>query len=101
MPYATIRGVSINYQILGERGPSMMLSPGGRNPASHVLPIAEAMAAKGYRVLLHDRRNCGASDVAFDPSKSEFEVWADDLEALLRQLDMVPAIIGGSSSGAR
>ena len=35
------------------------------------------------------------------PSRSEYEVWADDLDALLKQFDMAPAIIGGSSSGAR
>ena len=101
MPYANIGGVAINYEILGRRGPSMALSPGGRNPYAHVMPIAERMAAKGYRVLLHDRRNCGASDASFDPSRSEYEVWADDLDDLLTQFDMAPAIIGGSSSGAR
>ncbi len=84
MPYANIRGVAINYEILGDRGPSMALSPGGRNPYAHVMPIAERMAAKGYRVLLHDRRNCGASDASFDPSQSEYEVWADDLDELLQ-----------------
>jgi pimeloyl-ACP methyl ester carboxylesterase len=52
-------------------------------------------------VLLHDRRNCGASDASFDPSRSEYEVWADDLAEMLKQLNMAPAIIGGSSSGAR
>jgi len=101
MPYANIRGVAINYEILGRSGPSMALSPGGRNPYPHVMPVAERMAAKGYRVLLHDRRNCGASDASFDPTRSENEVWADDLDELLKQFDMAPAIIGGSSSGAR
>jgi pimeloyl-ACP methyl ester carboxylesterase len=101
MPYANINGVAINYQILGSRGPSMALSPGGRNPHQHILPVAERLAAAGYRVLLHDRRNCGASDASFDPSRSEYEVWADDLDELLKQFDMAPAIIGGSSSGAR
>jgi pimeloyl-ACP methyl ester carboxylesterase len=101
MPYVDIGGVAINYEILGSRGPAMALSPGGRNPYQHVMPIAERMAAQGYRVLLHDRRNCGASDVSFDPSRSEYEVWADDLGDLLKQFDMTPAIIGGSSSGAR
>ena len=101
MPRADIRGVSINYEILGDHGPSMMLSPGGRNGYAAIKPFAQKMANKGYRVLVHDRRNTGSSDVAFDGSKSEYEVWADDLELLLRQLDMTPAIIGGSSSGAR
>ena len=34
MPYADIRGVAINYEILGNSGPAMALSPGGRNPLS-------------------------------------------------------------------
>src|SRR6185312_16203999 len=66
-----------------------------------IRPFARRMADAGYRVLVHDRRNCGASDVAFDASKSEYEIWADDLHALLRHLDMLPVIVGGSSSGAR
>ncbi|MBX9776867.1 MAG: alpha/beta hydrolase [Xanthobacteraceae bacterium] len=102
MPYANVGGVALNYEILGPgSGPAMALSPGGRNPYQHIMPIAKEMAANGYRVLLHDRRNCGASDVSFDATRSEYEVWADDLDELLRQFDMAPAIIGGSSSGAR
>src|SRR5215475_9535232 len=101
MPRADINGVSINYEILGERGPALALSPGGRNPPANVRRFAERMAAAGYRVLLHDRRNCGASDVAFDPRKSEYEVWADDLNALAGELGMLPAVFGGTSSGAR
>jgi len=101
MPRADINGVSINYEVLGERGPAMMLSPGGRNAISSIKSFGERMAALGYRVLLHDRRNCGASDVGFDPRKSEYEVWADDLHALAGQLGMLPLIVGGSSSGAR
>ncbi len=101
MPIASVRGVSLNYEILGDHGPAMALTPGGRNPLSNVKPYAEQMAARGYRVLIHDRRNCGASDVSFDGSKSEYEVWADDLHALLKQLGMLPAIVGGTSSGGR
>jgi pimeloyl-ACP methyl ester carboxylesterase len=101
MPYADIGGVAINYEVLGRAGATIALSPGGRNPYQHVLPIAERMAAMGYRVLVHDRRNCGASDASFDPSRSEYEVWADDLAELLKQLNLAPATIGGSSSGAR
>jgi pimeloyl-ACP methyl ester carboxylesterase len=101
MPLARINDVSINYEILGERGPAMALSPGGRRALNSVKPFAERMAAAGFRVLLHDRRNCGASDVAFDPQRAEYEVWADDLYALAGSLEMLPAIVGGYSSGAR
>src|SRR5262249_9979059 len=98
---ADINGVSINYEIIGERGPALALSPGGRNPLDHIRFLGERMAALGYRVLLHDRRNCGASDVSFDASKSEYEVWADDLRVLAGKLGMLPMIVGGTSSGAR
>jgi pimeloyl-ACP methyl ester carboxylesterase len=101
MPHATIDGVSINYEVLGDRGPAMALSPGGRNALDNVKLFAERMAAAGYRVLLHDRRNCGASDIGFDLRRSEYEVWADDLFGLAGSLGMLPVIVGGSSSGAR
>jgi pimeloyl-ACP methyl ester carboxylesterase len=101
MPYIDVRGVAIRYEILGEHGPTMALSPGGRNGMASVKPFAQRIANEGYRVLIHDRRNCGASDVAFDPGKSEYEVWAEDLHLLLQQLGMLPVIVGGSSSGAR
>jgi pimeloyl-ACP methyl ester carboxylesterase len=102
MPRANVNGVWLKYEILGPRGgPAMALTPGGRKSLAHVLPYASQMAAKGYRVLVHDRRNCGASDVAFDGDKSEYEIWAHDLHALLEQLGMLPAIVGGTSSGAR
>jgi len=101
MTIATVRGVAINHEIVGTRGPAMALTPGGRNPLGHVRSMAERMAAAGYRVLIHDRRNCGASDVAFDPGQSEYDGSADDLHALLAHYDMLPAVIGGASSGAR
>jgi pimeloyl-ACP methyl ester carboxylesterase len=101
MVLAIVRGITLNYEIIGDRGPAMALTPGGRNPLANVRAIAERMAAAGYRVLIHDRRNCGASDVAFEADTSEYDSCAADLHDLLKQLDMLPAIVGGSSSGAR
>ena len=105
MPSATINGAHINYEILeppgGRGGPALTLSPGSRNPIAEIAKLGTLMAEAGYRVLLHDRRNCGASDVGFDAKRSEYEMWADDLSGLLAHLKMAPAIIGGSSSGAR
>src|SRR5712692_11763128 len=101
MPTASVRGVTINYRIVGDRGPWVALSPGGRRDLGGVVPLAEQVAAAGYRVLLHDRRNCGASDVVIAGNESEYEIWADDLYALLAQLQALPAYVGGSSSGCR
>ena len=101
MPRMTVRGVSLNYKIVGDKGPWMALTPGGHRGMDGVESLAEKMAAGGYRVVVHDRRNCGLSDMAFDDTQSEFETWADDLHALMSELGALPAVIGGSSSGCR
>jgi pimeloyl-ACP methyl ester carboxylesterase len=54
-----------------------------------------------YRCLIYDRRNCGESDILIAGDKSEQEIWVDELAALLRQLDMAPAYLGGWSAGCR
>jgi pimeloyl-ACP methyl ester carboxylesterase len=101
MPEAVVRGVTINYDVIGTSGPWIALTPGSRRPYAELIDLSKAIAASGYRVLLHDRRNCGASDVAFDGSASEHEVWADDLCELGKQLGALPMYVGGSSAGAR
>jgi len=101
MPIATVRGVAINYEVLGERGPWVALQPGGRRGLDGVKPLAQKLAEAGNRVLVYDRRNCGASGISFDGGNSENEVWAADLHELLLRLDALPAFIGGSSSGCR
>ncbi len=101
MPFAKVRGVNINYQILGDHGPWVALSPGGRRDMSGIELLAGRVAELGHRVVIFDRRNCGASDVVIDGNESEYEIWADDVFELLRQLNALPAFVGGSSSGCR
>jgi pimeloyl-ACP methyl ester carboxylesterase len=101
MPYATVRGAAINYEINGSKGPWVSLSPGGRRPMEAVRSLAERIARAGYRVLLHDRRNCGASDVVIAGDESEYDIWADDLHTLLGDLGALPVHVGGASSGCR
>jgi pimeloyl-ACP methyl ester carboxylesterase len=101
MPLVNVRGVNINYKVLGSHGPWVALSPGGRRDISGIELLAGKVAEQGYRVVVFDRRNCGASDVVIDGEDSEYEIWADDIHELLRQLGALPAFIGGSSSGCR
>jgi pimeloyl-ACP methyl ester carboxylesterase len=101
MPVIKIRGVDINYQILGDAGPFVALQPGGRRGLVGVKALAEKLAEAGNRVLIYDRRNCGASGVAFDGGDAENEIWAEDLRVLLAELGASPAFVGGSSSGCR
>jgi pimeloyl-ACP methyl ester carboxylesterase len=101
MPTANVDGVKIAYEIVGTSGPVVAMVPGGRRGAAEMKPFAEKIAAGGFRVLLHDRRNTGASDMLLDDSDTEEMTWADEWHALLKQLGFVPAFISGSSSGAR
>jgi pimeloyl-ACP methyl ester carboxylesterase len=77
------------------------LAARGRRGLVAVKSLGKKIAEAGNRVLVYDRRNCGASGISFGGGGSENEVWADDLHELLSQLDALPAFIGGSSSGCR
>jgi pimeloyl-ACP methyl ester carboxylesterase len=101
MPLLHVRDINIHYRVLGERGPWLALITGGRRGFTEFVPLAEKIAAHGVRVLLHDRRNTGASDVVIDGSDGEEEIWTDDLYELLGKLGARPAVVGGASSGAR
>lgn len=101
MPTARINGVEIPYEILGSSGPWVTLTPGGRRGMAEIRTLAARVAAAGYRVLIHDRRNCGAAEASVGGPGAEHEIWADDLHALLQSLNALPAVIGGSSSGCR
>jgi pimeloyl-ACP methyl ester carboxylesterase len=101
MPTANVDGVKIAYEMVGTSGPVVAMVPGGRRGAAEMKPFAEKIAAGGFRVLLHDRRNTGASDMLLDDSDTEEVTWADEWHALLKQLGFLPAYICGSSSGAR
>lgn len=101
MTEALVRGVRLNYETIGSNGPWIALTPGSRRPYDELINISNEIAKSGYRVLLHDRRNCGASELAFDGSASEHEIWADDLYELGQILGALPMYVGGSSAGAR
>lgn len=99
MSEAKIDGLKIAYEVMGAGTPIAWLQ-GARSPRHLMRPIAEPLSAQ-YRCLIYDRRNCGESDVLIAGDKSEQEIWADELAALLRQLDMAPAYLGGWSAGCR
>ena len=101
MTIANVRGINIHCQVIGDRGPWVALITGGRRSHDEFVPISRKIAAQGFRVVLHDRRNTGASDVLIDGDLAEEALWIDDLYELLRQLGALPAFVGGSSAGAR
>jgi pimeloyl-ACP methyl ester carboxylesterase len=101
MPKANVDGVNIAYEIIGTSGPVIAMMPGARRGSAEMRSLAEKIVPGGFRVLLHDRRNTGGSDMLLDDSDTEEGTWADELHALLKQLGLLPAFVSGSSSGAR
>ena len=79
-------------------GPPVLLIHGGAEDATMLTPQAEAIAARGRRVIWYDRRGTGASTRENWPGEGANQ-HADDAAALLRQLDAMPATVLGFSSG--
>jgi pimeloyl-ACP methyl ester carboxylesterase len=97
-----INGGNVVYEILGRTGDFIVLTPGGRfsKDVPGLRPLAQALVKGGYRVLLWDRPNCGASDVQFY-GQSESHMRAETLHGLITKLDIGPCILAGGSGGAR
>ena len=96
------KGGRVVYEILGESGDFIVLTPGGRfsKDIPGLRPLAQALVDGGYRVVLWDRPNCGKSDVQFY-GQSESHMRAETLHALVTALGIGPCIIAGGSGGAR
>ena len=103
MPSLEINGGTVVYETFGEHGGlPVVLTPGGRHGRSVPgLPeLARGLADRGLMAVTWDRRNTGASDVAFEGA-SESHMWADDLAALVKALDLGPVALAGGSAGSR
>ena len=87
MPVMRVRGVDLVYEILGDQGPLVTLTPGGRRSGGAERTLANLIADAGFRVLIHDRRNMGGSGIAFAGDSESLEQ-AEDLRTLLRALDV-------------
>jgi pimeloyl-ACP methyl ester carboxylesterase len=101
MPVSKINGVNINWRVIGDRGPWIMMTTGGRRGHDEFVPLAEKIARYGHRVMLHDRRNTGRSDVLIEGDEGEEVIWTRDMYELMSQQNALPAFFSGGSSGAR
>ncbi|MBM3942379.1 MAG: alpha/beta hydrolase [SAR202 cluster bacterium] len=99
MPYANIQGVNLYYEVYGS-GPAVILTPGGRVDTNGLRPMA-ALLSPHCRVILHDRRNCGRSDIVIGGELSEQHIWAEEMAGLLKHIGAVPAYAAGGSAGSR
>jgi pimeloyl-ACP methyl ester carboxylesterase len=60
-----------------------------------------ALLSPHCRVILHDRRNCGRSDVVIGGALSEQHLWAEEMAGLLKHIEAAPAYAAGGSAGSR
>ena len=98
MPEIKVNGVNIAYEVAGDGAP-VVFTGGGRSPREPFVYAFCGRFSATYKVFIWDRRNSGESDVLVEDSESEFHLWTDDLHAILNELGMTPAHIGGGSGG--
>jgi len=96
MPFQNINNVSLYYEIAGRGEPLVMVhgSWGDHHNWAPVVPLL----SQSFRVVTFDRR--GHSQSATTPGQGSFAEDADDLGALIEQLDLGPAHVVGNSGGA-
>src|ERR1700755_1019838 len=97
-----INGGNVVYEILGDSGDLIAMTPGGRfsKEIPGLRPLAEALVAGGYGVLLWDRPICGASAVQFY-GQSESHMRAETLHKLVTGLGFQRCILAGGSGGGK
>jgi pimeloyl-ACP methyl ester carboxylesterase len=92
-------GTTTLYHEVRGRGPTLLLITGGDGDAGFWADIAPALA-DAFTVVTYDRRGLSRSPRPDGWSATSVEEEADDAAALLRTLDLAPAVVVGHSGGA-
>jgi pimeloyl-ACP methyl ester carboxylesterase len=103
MARIVVSGIEIDYELLGPKNAfTVVITPGGRYPrlTPGVPQLGSALAEGGYRVLMWDRPNCGASDISF-AGRSESTLHAETLLGLAGALELGPVALVAGSAGSR
>lgn len=116
MPFVRANGIDICYELVGGSGaePLLLISGHGAQLVGWDDDYLEALAARGFRVVIFDNRDCGFSTkfkggpepdllaiLRGDPSTASYslEDMADDSAGLLDALGITAAHIVGQSMG--
>jgi pimeloyl-ACP methyl ester carboxylesterase len=96
---ASIRanGTTLYYELRGN-GPSLLFISGATGDAGHWTGVADTLA-DAYTVITYDRRGNSRSPRPPGWTSTTVDEQADDAAALLRGLDLAPAIAFGTSAG--
>lgn len=100
MAFFAHEGQRIAYTVYGEGPRPTMLLPGLLLSQRMQEPLAEALAERGERVILMDPLGHGSSDRPRDMWRYSMGTFARQAIALLDELEIEQAVIGGTSLGA-
>lgn len=92
-------GTTTLYHEVRGRGPALLLITGGGDDAGFWAPVAPALAQE-FTVVTYDRRGASRSPRPDGWSVTSVDEQALDVAALLRALDLAPAVVVGHSGGA-
>lgn len=98
MPYATINGVKLNYELHGDSGEPLVLVHGYTGDITdwrHQLPVF----SQSHRVLIVDSRGHGQSEGPADRSQYTVDHIADDVETLAEEVGFDRYHLLGHSMG--
>jgi pimeloyl-ACP methyl ester carboxylesterase len=98
MPMAAVGSLGLYYELRG-RGPPLLLIMGATGDAEHFATVADDLAYD-LTVVTYDRRGNSRSTRPAGWSTTTVEEQADDAAGLLRALELAPAAVFGTSSGA-
>lgn len=96
MPFATVNSVAVYYESTGNGEPMVLVhgSWGDHHNWDPVVPLL----SQSFQVVTFDRR--GHSQSQTGTGQGSFAEDADDLAALIEQLELAPAHVVGNSGGA-
>ena len=98
MPSISANGATLYHEVRGD-GPSLLFISGATGDAGHWTGVADTLADT-YVVITYDRRGNSRSPRPPNWASTTIDEQADDAAALLRGLDLAPAIVFGTSAGA-
>jgi pimeloyl-ACP methyl ester carboxylesterase len=94
----TVNAAELHYEVQGD-GPPILMVMGATGVGAHFARQAGLLADE-FTVVTYDRRGNGASPRPEGWTETSTEEQADDAAGLLRALDLSPAAVFGTSSGA-
>ena len=100
MSFFEHEGQRIAYSVYGEGSRVTVLLPGLLLSQRMQEPLAEALAARGERVIVMDPLGHGRSDRPRDMWRYSMGTFARQVVALLDHLEIEQAVVGGTSLGA-